>query len=227
MARLIVRNANSFIQIDSNYKNMELLYKATATLSNSDALGYYAEVGMPANKSNVLMAIRDTTGLGCHIVVVNGNTWRIYGDRNSQNRQVTYYLFCEQTDDALPKVPKVVIRNPNNGKVIFTSTKRYLKVLHLYQGELQDDQSYSFDGGGRTLAVIQCMKPSFERLETGGTGSQPVFNITIKRGLMRIAGNVATVQNRFCSAFSSIGGGTNSSITISPAMYIFIDVTGY
>lgn len=226
--RITIRNANSFVQIDSNFKNMELLYKSSIVLTSQDAMGVYADIGLPAGRSGLLVAVRDTTNSGgCHTRMQAVNVMRIYADQGALNRTVTVYLFASISDDTLPKVPKVVIRDPATGRVIFSSTKRYLKVLGVFAGNLEKDQETSATFPGKTIAIIQCMRPEYERLTTGGTPTQPSFTILLHKGLMRVNGDTAYVKNGLSRMFTSLGGGVNNEFTISPARYIYIDVTGY
>lgn len=222
-----VRNSANILQIDGIYQNLELLFKATLTLSLSNSIGCYNDIVVPANKVNALIALYDT-GTGCYIQVSSSGVYRVYSELSQKGKTIEYFLFAEPNDS--PQIGGVgfVVRNPNTAKVIFHSARRYFRVMQTFIGDIPIDTQISVSFPGRKIAILQCMRVRYWRFDTGGTGGTPSFVVTIRSGVMRVdgAGN-AIVQNKIVAQLGGPGGGTAGTDNFPYGSYMFIDVTNF
>lgn len=224
-----VRNSNNILQIDGEYQNMELIYKANLTLSQADVLGYYNDVTPPANQPNALLAIHDT-GSGCYVQKLTNGNYRIYTDRSatSANRVIEYFFFGNPDQTVISGGVGFKVRNPNNGAILFSSQKRYFRVQGIAFQQINPNTEVSQAFPGKKIAILQNMCPQYMRIESGGTPQQPIIIISAYRGTMRINQNgYPVVENRLVSQFGGPGTGQPGTFNLPDAGYMFIDVTGF
>lgn len=237
---IAVRNQNRILQIDGEYQNHELVYKAEYTVpdwdSTNDMWGGFIDVIVPPNRENVVMAIKTLAPSGLYTIKISNTSYRIYrGSTNplSGGIPVTVYFFATPIENNQPGGIGIVVRSRTSGKIVFNSNYRYLRILQFAPVDLyvpqnaQDPPSTAtFSFVDKTVAIVQCVRPNGRRQTPGGTPQQPISIFGFFSGTMRTDGaGTATITHRVIS--SAIGPWGSSVASQTFGTYMIIDVTGY
>lgn len=232
-----VRNASRVLQIDGEYQNLELISKASyATSTNNGGLwGRYADVPVPAGRSNVVLAVSSTSERGLYVVRINASTFRVYsGDQGSGTiSSFTAYMFATPIQPGSGFSIGLIVRSRITGEVVYNSNFKYLKVLSFRPVNLpmplNAQSPPSVDSSlyqGKSVAIVQCGRPYGRRQVPGGTPQQPIgifgfFGATMRTPIP----SQALIENRVIA--SAIGPSGTSTAQVDTGTYLVIDVTEY
>jgi hypothetical protein len=220
------RNNNSVLVIDGTYKNLELISSGSVSLGTADPnnQGMYADVAVPLGSTNVLLAIR-SAAQGVYWKKLNASTFRIYAG-GSTAVTVAYYLFADPVQSSNVGKVGLVIRNASNGQVLYKSTRKYLRVLGMLSGTIVTDSTVTQQYAGKTVAIIQMLRANLIRMETGGTGQQPIFVVTWKSATMHTP-DASTVRITHRTVATNTGFGNPSPYVdaIQEYAYMIVDVS--
>lgn len=237
---LRVRNQNRILQIDGEYQNLELVLKANysipTTSSTGDMWGASVDVPSPPGRTNVVLAIQTTAPAGVYFVKTGASTFRIYrgsGNGSTDPVLITVYFFAAPLERSSAGGVGIVVRNITTGLVVFNSNYKYLRILQFANVNLTMPQdanvpptTATFSFAGKTLAIVQCVRPNGRRQTTGGPPQQPVGIFGFFGGTMRTDGaSTATITHRVIA--SAVGPAGSSSATQTLGTYMIVDVTGF
>lgn len=224
---LRVRNSSNILQIDGTYQNLELYATGTITMNLDDNnLGAYAEVACPAGKFSPVLAVK-TASEGVFVIRHSASVFRIYVGARVYTKTVTYYLFTE-SGPVSPGGVGLIVRNENTGAVVYNSNKKYLRVLQPVVGAIAVDGSLSYSFPGKSIAIVQGLRPNYRNITSGGPVGQPVFVITLKSGTMRTPdASTAVLDYRTFITLTGFGSIAPSTDAMGNCNYLIVDVTGY
>lgn len=232
-----VRNQNRILQIDGEYKNLELVSVANYSVSSNDSglWGRFADVPVPAGRQNVVLAVKCSSERGVYVVRRSAGVFRVYsGDQGSGDISVfTAYIFATPQQSLGGFAIGLVVRSRITGEVVYNSNYKYMRILSFRPVNLpmplnaqsppsQDSTTY----GAKSVAIIQCVRPYGRRQVQGGTPQQPISIFGFFGATMRTPStNWALIENRVIA--SAIGPSGVSTSQRDFGTYMIVDVTGY
>lgn len=235
-----VRNQNRILQIDGEYQNHELLSISNHSIgawgTTNDMWGTSVDIAPPPGRANVILAIKTTAPAGVYVVRISASVYRVYrGIGNPLNDVISFtaYFFATPIERIASGGVGLVVRNRITGNVVFNSNYRYLRIMQFAPVDLYmpidanvPPSSASFSFPGKTLAVVQCVRPNGRRQNDAGTPQQPISVFGFFSGTMRTdGGDTATITHRVIS--TAIGPRGTSVASQTFGTYMIIDVTGY
>lgn len=206
------------------------------TVVGGDMWGPSVDVPVPSGRTNIIMAIKTSAPAGFYVVKISASTYRVYRGTNqgtSENIPFTVYFFATSIEQPEQSGTGLLIRNRVTGKVVFNSNFRYLRIMQFAALSLAmpvdanaPPTTATFSFPGRTLAVVQCVRPNGRRQVPAGTPQQPVSVFGFFSGTMRTDGaGTVTITHRVIA--SAVGPYGQSVAEQRLGSYMIIDVTGY
>lgn len=218
---LYIRNENNIIQIDENYQNLELIQKGG--FSGSSGPNGTETVAFPSDATAIIAVVCTSGAVSWNIGQAGILTIYFQGS----NVAGEYFIFSRaRTTTPLPKIG-VVIRNKNTGAVVFSSNRRYMRVVDYRSGTLAVNGSVVLSYGSRKVAVAAGVRPYSFRQRFMGGGSFPITQRTWS-GARLIAAAQGTVNYAFMtvkeqSLQGNLGG---ADYEFNNYSFMVIDVTG-
>lgn len=227
-AGLRVIGALGTAQIDSNYRNFELIAAGSITLTGGSGVVRYADVAIPSGEAFPVLAL--ASGYPCWSVMASASVYRIYATvPNNVVPTLQYYMFG--TPAPVPSGPSGIIglrvRNPATGNIAFSSERRYMNVLDRRSGAMALSDAVSGSVAGKTVAIAVQMRPYNWNRRTVNQG-QPVTQISIRSGRAVTSGSSWTYDFNATGIISaSLGTTPTLDYTLPYYALLIIDVTGY
>ena len=229
---LKIRNANQILQIDGNYQNMELVSKSTFTINQTenDIRGRFIDVGIPGGRKNAVIACSEGT-LGVYVIRKNATTFRIYstGDSVPPDKTVVVYMFAAPLTTTNTGGIGLKVRNRTTGEVVYNSVNKYLRILDFINVSLASNAGYTTPSySGKTVAVVQCLRPWGRTTANGGPPNQPIGIFGFNGGTMLVNNSNSTVNITNRPLYSAVGGAVGNTAWNQPSgTYLIVDVTGF
>ncbi|MGZ0702527.1 hypothetical protein [Pseudomonas piscis] len=223
-----VRNQNKILQIDGCYENQELVSVDTYVMSSrgNDILGSYAAVNVPSGRKNPVIAVSGSVR-GVYIKRISVGLFYIYSGGGIDDKEtVKVYVFADPISAAGGGVG-LVVRNRVTGAVVYNSNNKYIRVLGFESVSLGIHNSASATFPGKTIAIIQGVRPYARKIDMGGPPNQPVGIFGFFSGTIKSPdASTCIIEHR--GVASAVGGRANNTLSVSPwGSYLVIDVTGY
>lgn len=231
-----VRNKDRILQIDGEYQNHELVLVADYNLTGTAGGlgGPTADVSVPAGRTNAIIAVAKADR-GVYVKKIDASTFRIFAGNNQAGSSgtVRVYMFAVPIERTSTGLVGLVIRSRLTGAVVYNSNYKYLKILKFFTVDLYMPQdanvppsSVSYDFPGKSVAIIQCLRPYGRRQVAGGTPQQPNSVFGFFSGTMRTpVPTTATIEHRVTA--SAVGPPGSSVTSMTLGAYIVVDVTSY
>lgn len=232
-----VRNQNRVLQIDGEYKNLQLVSVANYSCSTNDSniLGRFADVPVPSGRQNVALAVKCQSANGVYVVRYSASFFRVYsGDGGGGDVSVfTAYIFADPLQSLGGFPVGLIVRSRTTREVVYNSNYKYLRILayrpvnlpmplNAQQPPSTDSSSYA----GKSVAILQCARPYGRRSTPGGNPQQPVGIYGFFGSTMRTPqASQALIEHRVIG--SSVGPNVTSAAERPSGVYLIIDVTGY
>lgn len=234
---LRIRNKDRILQIDGEYQNLELVSKSDYSIpqnsSTGDMWGASVDIAVPSGRSNVTIAISTTASTGVYVVKIGESLFRVYrGVPNDATVVFTAYIFATPIERQSFGLVGLVVRSRLTGQVVYNSNYKYLRILRFAPVDLYmpidanapPSQAF-FDFPGKTVAIMQCVRPNGRRQNPAGTPQMPISVFGFFGGKMRTnGGSTAIIEHRVIA--SAIGPTGSSVASQTFGTYMVIDVTG-
>ncbi|WP_313299988.1 hypothetical protein [Pseudomonas sp.] len=133
-----IRNANGFVQVDSNYRNAALVTKYTINpggASNPNGM-FLTDFTIPYGINPLVVGTTPggNNAICMHLLSRSGNAWT-YRIATTTRNPIELYHFDNMS--IAPVVGKVGmrVRNINTGEIVFDSRCKYMRVLDFIHGK--------------------------------------------------------------------------------------------
>lgn len=233
---LRIRNTETYIQIDQNYKNYEFV---RGGIHNFDGSVSRPPMKIPletVREDSIYAFLPVTTGLiVCPTADASGVISVI---PNQVAGQMKWYQFAKPVYTPISGGVGLVVRNEITGEQVFHSKKNYMRVLENFRTDIK----YNFQTGqggtvlksyapGKEVATVFTLVPWHTRAEShggGGSGSPPAGVIQTYAVSHEATGSTSNVFLRY---FYLIGAGGPIQVGNWEAAqqiggFMTIDVTG-
>ncbi|MCU7649483.1 hypothetical protein [Pseudomonas piscis] len=223
-----VRNQNKILQIDGRYENQELVSVDTYVMSSrdNDIFGCYAAVNVPSGRKNPIIAVSGSAQ-GVYIKRISAGLFYIYSGSGDDKRTVRVYIFADPYPVSVGGSVGLVVRNRVTGTVVYNSNNKYIRVLGFESVSLGLYKSASATFPGKTIAIIQGVRPYARKTDDGGPPNQPVGLFGFFSGIIK-SPDTSTYIIEHRGVANAVGGRAGNTLSVSPwGSYLVIDVTGY
>jgi len=226
---LRVKGASSVVQIDSFYRNFELIATGNLTLTGGGDVGHFGDISIPSGESFPVLALSTPTYY-CWGTMLNDTTYRIYAiGPSGVIPTIRYYIYGTPKPSNVGQTGAIGlrIRNRVTGNIAFSSERKYMKVLQVRSGQMavQDTLTGSV-AAGRSIAIAVQLRPYSWRRRTVDQG-QPVVQITIFGGQIRCSGNSWSYNFGGSGGEAFLGNLPTISYDRLGYNFMILDVTGF
>lgn len=233
---LRVRNKDRILQIDGEFQNHELVSFGDYTFSNPENIFWrdYVDVPVPPGRTNAIIAV-SKADRGVYVKKLNASTFRVFSGNNTTavSGTVRVYIFAVPIERASTGLIGLVVRSRITGAVVYNSNFKYLRILSFFPVDLYVAQdanvppaSVSYNFPGKSVAIIQCLRPYARRSTPGGNPQQPIGIYGFFGGTMKVPDpSTALIEHRVIA--SAVGPPASGLVAMTQGVYLVVDVTSY
>lgn len=227
------RNSTGNVLIDGTYQNLALRAKGSITTTPTGISGfsqYY--LTLPCDQG--VLAFRCSSPCAIFGVTYSGGNATYQIATTNGNAVVDYWHFDLPQYTAGPSNwPKLIVRNPSTGAVVFDSRLNYMRVIDFIQLDAGDSNanplqpSYS----GKTPAIIQSKRAWDLRVEylPGVPGQQPAVGAWASSFVSTPSTQINVYKNLGYNSFSDQNPPSQGypSALSTQSSYMVVDVTNF